>query len=332
MIDLNQIDVAFGDTRVIEGLSLSIREGEFFTLLGPSGCGKTTLLRTISGFAAPAAGTVRIGGKDVTGLAPEDRGIGVVFQNYALFPHLTVFENVAFGLRVAGTARAEITERVETALERIGVPEHAGKKPAELSGGQQQRVAIARALILGAKVLLLDEPLSNLDAKLREAMRDEIRDIQQRLGLTAVYVTHDQDEALAISDRVAVMERGAIRQIGTPRDLYGAPATPFVCTFVGETSKLPPHPNLRSNGRQPEAYVRPEHVRLGTEEGDGWITLSPTVERTVYQGARLRVVLRVDDRKLVAEAPSDRHIGEPGAVLPVSIRISDLHVFPEEPS
>ncbi|WP_172295996.1 ABC transporter ATP-binding protein [Pseudoruegeria sp. HB172150] len=329
MIDLERISVSYGDTTVMHDLSLDVRESEFFTLLGPSGCGKTTLLRTISGFVTPSSGSVHISGRDVTALAPEDRGIGVVFQNYALFPHLTVFENVAFGLRVARTNRAEIASRVQDALDRIGVAEHAAKKPAELSGGQQQRVAIARALILGARVLLLDEPLSNLDAKLREAMRDEIRDIQQRMGLTAVYVTHDQHEALAISDRVAVMESGAVRQIGTPRELYASPTSAFVCSFIGDTSCLPPHPAFQPNGRAVRAFVRPEHVHLGVRDGDGWINLEPTLERMVYQGARTRLVLRAGDTRLTAEAPSDQPEHVNGDTVPVSIRLADVHLYPE---
>lgn len=322
MIELNHVTVAFDGTPVIEDLDLSIRGGEFFTLLGPSGCGKTTLLRAISGFVAPAAGQVRLDGSDITHLPPEERGIGVVFQNYALFPHLSVFENVAFGPRIAGLGRTELRRSVTEAIARIGLAEHADKKPAELSGGQQQRVAIARALILGTRVLLFDEPLSNLDAKLREDMRDEIRDIQQRLGLTALYVTHDQTEALAISDRIAVMHGGRVCQIGTPRELYDRPASEFVCGFVGETSRLPPHEGL-SGG---QAFARPEHIRIGAA-GANEVTFQTVLERVIFQGARQRLILRVGGARIVADVPASASFGPPGGTLQASVDKAAIHVF-----
>lgn len=328
MIEIDSIDVTYDGNRVIEGLSLTVREGEFFTLLGPSGCGKTTLLRSVSGFVDPSAGTIRVDGRDVTRLPPEDRGIGVVFQNYALFPHLNVFDNVAFGPRTAGRPRAEVRRAVTEALERIGIAEHAGKKPAELSGGQQQRVAIARALILGTRTLLFDEPLSNLDAKLREVMRDEIRQIQTRLGLTVIYVTHDQQEALAISDRIAVMERGRVRQIGSPRALYSAPENAFVCTFMGETSCLPPTCGLPGLENGAAAYVRPEHLTLDVDGGPGVIRIDAEIERVVFQGARQRVVCRTGHGFVTAEVPADAPLGEEGAPITLSARQSDIHIFP----
>lgn len=326
MIELDDIQIRFGGSEIITGLSLAIRQGEFFTLLGPSGCGKTTLLRTIAGFVVPVSGTVIIDGQDVTALPPEDRRVGVVFQNYALFPHLSVFDNVAFGLRVGGETRRSTATRVHEMLERTGVAEHAKKKPAELSGGQQQRVAIARALILGTRVILLDEPLSNLDAKLRETMRDEIRDLQRQLGLTAVYVTHDQGEALALSDRIAVMKDGLVRQIGAPHDLYQRPTDPFVCTFVGETSRLPARIGLGQ-----AIFARPEDVHLGRREGDGWITLAPILERLVYHGARMRLVLRDGPDRLLADVPAGARLPTQGTPVPVSIRRDAIHVFAEEP-
>ena len=321
MIELRDIDVAFDGARVIERLNLSIRDGEFFTLLGPSGCGKTTLLRAISGFVAPSGGQVLVDGHDVTRVPPEDRGIGVVFQNYALFPHLSVFDNVAFGLRIARATRAEIRDKVVRSLERIGMADHAQKRPAELSGGQQQRVAIARALILGTTILLFDEPLSNLDAKLREEMRDEIRDIQQRLRLTAVYVTHDQNEALAISDRIAVMRNGAIQQIGAPRELYEAPQSAFVCTFVGETSQIPP---TAMGGRV--AFVRPEHIRFGPAS-PGEIAFEAVVERTIFQGARQRLVLRAGGMRILADVPSSDPVMPTGETRIVRVAQENAHVF-----
>ena len=321
MIELRQIDVTFDGTRVIGGLNLSIVDGEFFTLLGPSGCGKTTLLRTISGFVVPSAGHVLVDAQNVTRVPPEDRGIGVVFQNYALFPHLSVFENVAFGLRIARVTRAELRDKVMRSLERIGMADHGQKKPAELSGGQQQRVAIARALILGTNVLLFDEPLSNLDAKLREEMRDEIRDIQQRLGLTVVYVTHDQNEALAISDRIAVMRDGAIQQIGDPRDLYDAPKSAFVCTFVGETSQIPPS---KVGGRV--AFVRPEHVSFGPALPSD-IAFQATLVRTIFQGARQRLVLRTEEMRILADVPSTDPVAAAGETLNVRVDRGKVQVF-----
>ncbi|TYC77976.1 ABC transporter ATP-binding protein [Stappia sp. BW2] len=329
MIELQEIDVTFDGKRVIEKLSLSVSDGEFFTLLGPSGCGKTTLLRTVSGFVNPSAGRVYINGQDVSARPPEDRGIGVVFQNYALFPHMSVYDNVAYGLRTAGASRARIRDEVPRALERIGVADHARKKPAELSGGQQQRVAIARALILGTKVLLFDEPLSNLDAKLREVMRDEIRDIQTRLGLTVIYVTHDQQEALAISDRIAVMNAGKIRQIGSPRALYTAPADRFACTFIGETSRLPSHLLPGHADVKKEAYVRPEHIRIGAAEKNDDLGFETSLERVTFLGARQRLQLRHGNARLIAEAPSDFIAGAPDAVIAVHVRRSDLLLFDE---
>lgn len=332
MIELQEIDVTFDGKKVIEDLSLSVAEGEFFTLLGPSGCGKTTLLRTVSGFVGPSAGSVHINGRNVSAFPPEDRGIGVVFQNYALFPHMSVYDNVAYGLRTAGASRTRIRDEVPRALERIGVADHAHKKPAELSGGQQQRVAIARALILGTKVLLFDEPLSNLDAKLREAMRDEIRDIQTRLGLTVIYVTHDQHEALAISDRIAVMNAGKIRQIGSPRSLYNAPADRFVCTFIGETSRLPSQLLPHHPGSERETYVRPEHLRIGAAEQDDDLGFEASLQRVTFQGARQRLQLGLGDARLIAEAPADFDPGVPGAVIALHVRRSDLLVFEKAPA
>jgi iron(III) transport system ATP-binding protein len=324
MIDLSDITVAFDGPPVIERLDLSIGAGEFFTLLGPSGCGKTTLLRTIAGFVSPSAGSVRLDGADITRLPPEQRSIGVVFQNYALFPHLSVFDNVAFGPRVAGLGRAEITRQVARALDRIGLAGHAAKKPAELSGGQQQRVAIARALILGTPVLLLDEPLSNLDAKLRDEMREEIRDMQRRLGLTAVYVTHDQTEALAISDRIAVMDQGRIRQIGAPRELYERPASPFVCSFIGETSRLPPDDRL-SGG---QAFARPEHIRIGDGGADA-VAFDAVLERVIFKGACQRLILRAGSARLIADVPASATVGPPGGALRASVERAAIHLFPD---
>ena len=222
----------------IGAISFEVREGEFFSLLGPSGCGKTTTLRCIAGFESLSEGSITLRGERIDGRPPHRRGVGLVFQNYALFPHLTVFDNIAFGLRVRRVAKAEIADRVRRMLELIDLPEMAGRYPAQLSGGQQQRIAIARSLVLEPQMLMFDEPLSNLDFKLRLQMRDELRALQRRLGKTSIYVTHDQTEALALSDRIAVLSHGRIEQIGTPSEIYERPATAFVADFIGSSNLL----------------------------------------------------------------------------------------------
>ena len=228
----------YGDFIALNGVSLDIREGEFFTLLGPSGCGKTTLLRMIAGFNSIEGGDFYFGEKRINDVAAHKRDIGMVFQNYAIFPHLTVWENVAYGLQARKTPKAEMDKRVEEALELVQISHLADRKPNELSGGQQQRVALARAFVIEPSVLLMDEPLSNLDAKLRVQMRTVIKKLQRRLGITTIYVTHDQEEALAISDRIAVMKDGHIMQIGTPNEIYAKPQNPFVAGFIGVSNFL----------------------------------------------------------------------------------------------
>jgi thiamine transport system ATP-binding protein len=238
-LELDGVTRRYGGTTAVEDLSLSVAEGEFFTLVGPSGCGKTTTLRLVAGFEAPTGGTVRFGGRDVAGVPPEDRDVGVVFQSYALFPHMTVAENVAYGLNFADPpGGVSDDERVAELLELVDLPDAGDRDPDSLSGGQQQRVAMARALAPGPDVLLLDEPMSALDARLRERLRVQVREIQQELGITTVYVTHDQEEALAISDRVAVMRDGAAEQVGEPRAVYRRPASRFVAEFVGDNNVL----------------------------------------------------------------------------------------------
>gem|GEM_PF-101403 len=236
-VELEDVTKRYGDTTAVDGVDLSIREGEFFTLVGPSGCGKTTTLRLIAGFESPTAGTVRFGGEDVSNVPPEDRDVGVVFQNYALFPHMTVGENVGYGLSFAdppgGVSRKE---RVAELLELVDLPDAVDRDPSSLSGGQQQRVAMARALAPGPSVLLLDEPMSALDARLRERLRVQVKAIQRELGITTVYVTHDQEEALAISDRVAVMRSGTPEQVASPRTVYRRPSSRFVASFVGDNN------------------------------------------------------------------------------------------------
>ncbi len=239
VVELDGVTRRYAETTAVEDVSVAVREGEFFTLVGPSGCGKTTTLRLVGGFDAPTAGTVRLAGTDVAGVPPEDRDVGVVFQNYALFPTMTVAENVAYGLRFSDPPGGGSTdERVTGLLELVDLAGFGDRDPAELSGGQRQRVALARALAPGPRVLLLDEPMSALDARLREQLRVQLRSIQTDLDITTVYVTHDQEEALAVSDRVAVMRSGRVEQVGRPREVYRRPATRFVAAFLGDNNVL----------------------------------------------------------------------------------------------
>jgi putative spermidine/putrescine transport system ATP-binding protein len=238
-LQLTHLEKRYGDFLAVEDLSVSVRRGELIALLGPSGCGKTTTLRMIAGLASATSGAIRVDGREIQTLPAHARDMGLVFQSYALFPHMTVERNVAFGLEMRRNSKDQIAGRVAKALELVQLGHLAQRRPRELSGGQQQRVALARALVIEPSILLLDEPLSNLDAKLRDQMRVEIRDIQQRLGITTVLVTHDQVEALSMCDRIAVMDKGRLAQIGTPQDIYERPATPFVAEFVGRINKLP---------------------------------------------------------------------------------------------
>ena len=235
-VELDKVDHAFRRLPAVRDISLTIKAGEFFSFLGPSGCGKTTILRMISGFIDPSEGEVRIGGQNLAGIGPNRGPTALIFQNLALFPLMSVWENIAFGLEVRGVSKDKRRKRAEELLDLIALPDSADKRIDELSGGQKQRVAIARALAVEPKVMLLDEPLSALDLKLRQHMRAELRAIQKRTGVTFIYITHDQGEAFTMSDRVAVMSRGVIQQVGRPTDIYNVPATPFVATFVGENN------------------------------------------------------------------------------------------------
>src|ERR1700741_1117179 len=235
-VELDSVTIRFGEFVAVKSASLNIRNGEFFSFLGPSGCGKTTILRTVSGFLEPSEGAVRIGGKDMAGIGPNKRPTALIFQNLALFPLMTVSENITYGLRVRGVDKAARMKRADELLDLIALPDQGKKLVSELSGGQKQRVAIARALAVEPQVLLLDEPLSALDLKLRQHMRNELREIQQRVGITFIYITHDQGEALTMSDRIAVMNQGVIEQVGDGRWIYDGPATAFVASFVGENN------------------------------------------------------------------------------------------------
>lgn len=272
MIRYDNIEVTFGDFCAIPCLNLEIKEGHFFTLLGPSGCGKTTALRALAGLVEPTKGSIFIDGKDVTRLPSDKRQLGMVFQNYALFPTMSVRDNIAFGLKVHKVAKDEIRERVSAIAREVELTDtQLDRSVGELSGGQQQRVAIARALIMRPKILLLDEPLSNLDAKLRGQLRVQLKEMQQHFGITSVYVTHDQTEALSMSDEIAVINHGQIEQVGTPREVYSRSATQFVCNFIGDVNQLPLD-QLRAQGFAMDAasaYARVERVRL----------VEPTAER-----------------------------------------------------
>jgi len=252
-LELSGVTRRFGDTLAVDDLDLALRKGELLTLLGPSGCGKTTVLRLVAGFETPDSGSIRFRGEEIVGRGPRERGFGMVFQNYALFPHLDVFENVAFGLRSRGVDDGEIRRRVRTVLELVDLPEFGDRAVQELSGGQQQRVALARALAIEPPLLLLDEPLSNLDAALRERTRTELRLLVKELGITTLFVTHDQEEAFDLSDRVAVMDAGRIRQTGRPEALYDEPADPFVAGFVGRANRL--EVLLRRDGEGPRVSL-----------------------------------------------------------------------------
>ena len=316
VVELKECTRDYGGVRAVDAMDLVILEGEFLSLLGPSGCGKTTTLNLIAGFVEPTAGRILIDGEDVTGLPAHLRGLGVVFQSYALFPHLSVFENVAFGLRERRTPSAEIARRVGEALELVQLDRQGRQRPAELSGGMQQRVALARALVYRPRVLLLDEPLAALDKKLREEMRDELRAIQRSVGITTVFVTHDQGEALGLSDRIAVMSRGRIEQLGAPREIYERPASRFVADFIGASTvlrgravaedrvALSPDLTIRVSvggvlrvGEQIELAIRPERVRLAAAAGEG--TAEARIEGLVYQGAMTEVSARLADGQRV---------------------------------
>jgi iron(III) transport system ATP-binding protein len=266
-IQLKDLVKRFGTLEAVSHISLQIRDGELFTLLGPSGCGKTTLLRLIGGFHKPDGGEIFFGPRAVAGIPPYERNIGMVFQNYALWPHMTIFENIAYGLKLKKFAREKISSKVQHALGLVNLKGLEKRYPGQLSGGQQQRVALARALVLNPDVLLLDEPLSNLDAKIRLQVRAEIRKLQKELAITTIYVTHDQEEALTLSDRIAVMNHGKVQQIGSPRDLYARPENPFVADFIGINNLIP--------GEVKE-------VRAGT----GWLKVETAVGSLVCTGEK----------------------------------------------
>ncbi|AJF69221.1 ABC transporter ATP-binding protein [Streptomyces vietnamensis] len=297
-IRLTGLRKTYGRTEAVAGVDLEIADGEFFSMLGPSGSGKTTVLRMIAGFETPSAGTVELAGRDVTRLAPFERDVHTVFQDYALFPHMTVEQNVAYGLKVRGVPRAERLVRSRAALAQVGLDGLGKRRPAELSGGQRQRVALARALVGRPRVLLLDEPLGALDLKLRERMQVELKEIQREVGITFVFVTHDQEEALTMSDRIAVFHQGRIEQVAAPAEIYERPATPFVAGFVGTSNLLSGDTAQRVVGASGTYSIRPEKIRILSDHkaaGDpGHATAAGTVAEVVYLGDSTRFLVDLD--------------------------------------
>ncbi len=349
-LEASGVHKQFREAIVIAGLDLEVRRGEFVSLLGPSGCGKTTLLRVVAGLLPADRGRVRLDGVDVTRVPAHKRNVGVVFQSYALFPHLTVAENVAFGLKARGRPAREIAETVARALALVRLSEYAGRSIFVLSGGQQQRIAVARALAVRPKLLLLDEPLSALDRKLRETMQMELRHLLRDLGITAIFVTHDQDEALVMSDRIAVMNAGRIEQFGAPAAIYSRPATPFVLDFVGTSTRFGGRVTradgaevlvetavgpLRAGGRLPPGTpvlvaVRPEELRLGPPRGSAENAVELTVRDPVFLGSKLILHFRAPegDRALAELAPAAGQGLVPGDRVTVSWPVAATLVYP----
>ena len=311
----------FGEVVAVDDVDLEIVEGEFFSLLGPSGSGKTTVLRMIAGFELPSRGAVLLHGKDVSQLAPYDRDVNTVFQDYALFPHMSVLENVEYGLRVKKVSKAERRRRASEMLESVRLGEYGERRPNQLSGGQRQRIALARALVNHPKVLLLDEPLGALDLKLREEMQVELKSIQRDVGITFVFVTHDQGEALSMSNRIAVFNQGRIEQVGTPREIYDHPATGFVAGFVGTSNVLTAERSRQLLGVDEPHSIRPERLRIVQQEiGDTEIAVPGVVSDIQYLGADCRVRIQLDDgTSMIASVPSD---GLAGVAIGGTIRLA----------
>jgi ABC-type Fe3+/spermidine/putrescine transport system ATPase subunit len=353
-LEVRDLAVQFTGHAALRGVSFDLGRGERLCLLGPSGCGKTTSLHVVAGFTVPDGGTVRIAGRDMAGVPPERRNIGVLFQSYALFPHLTVYDNIAFGLRMRGLAEREIRRRVGEALELVRLPRAAGKRPATLSGGEQQRIAFARAVVIQPSLLLLDEPFSNLDARLRQEMRSELLDLLQQLSIATVMVTHDQEEAMAIADRIVVMHAGRVEQIGGPTEIYERPRSLFVARFVGESNCFAGRAAVTAAGPQVEVaglgrldavgeagaggpvqvVVRPEKIRVlprqaGGPPGDRH-RFEGVLERAQYLGHRTDYRLRIGPHVILAWRLNESAAGfAPGDAVTIEWLKSDTLVFPE---
>ena len=335
MIRLNDIVVKFGDFTALHGINVHVKEGEFFTFLGPSGCGKTTTLRTITGFIEPAAGTVVVKGRDITHVPIEDRNIGIVFQSYALFPTMTVYDNIAFGLKVKKVKKSEIDQKVRQIAKKVDLTdEQLAKAVSQLSGGQQQRVAIARALVTGPAIICMDEPLSNLDAKLRVQLRNELKKMQKDFGITTIYVTHDQEEALTLSDRIAVFNKGVIEQIGTPNEVYNHSQTEFVCNFIGDINRLNDDTvaALKAAGAAVDGsrhnYIRLERLHVNVAPRGGELTLDGTVESCEYYGLYIKYYIHIGSQTLkVIEKNDGVNIYESGQQVKVVLNPGDIMAY-----
>ena len=340
-----------GDSvRAVDNVSLRVEPGELVTMLGPSGCGKTTMLRLIAGLERATEGRILIGDRDVTGLPATERDVSMVFQSYALFPHMTVYENVAYGLESSRAPKAEVAEKVRAGLDLVGLGDYGARLPSELSGGQQQRVAVARALVLEPQVLLFDEPLSNLDARLRRRVREDIRDIQIKLGLTVIYVTHDQEEALAVSDRIIVMNNAGIAQIGTPRELYDAPSDAFVADFIGEANLIGCEVMQVSDGRAEvrigpvtrsfdarglgpgpaRIAVRPSRINLAKPGTEGEIP--GVLVKATYVGSRMEYLVATDLGELFVASEDVEDIFAAGAAVGLVLAQTGPVLIPAEDS
>lgn len=338
--------------RAVDSINLDVKEGELVTLLGPSGCGKTTTLRMISGFENPSSGNIFIDDEIITSVPPNKRPTTMVFQNYALFPHMTVYENISYGLKLRGDSKNKIKEKAYKIMDLVGLEELAGRSPNQLSGGQQQRVSLARAMVMEPKVLLFDEPLSNLDAKLRVSMRIEIRKIQQRVGITSVYVTHDQEEAMTLSDRVVIMKDGKIQQIGSPREIYAHPENKFIAGFIGRANFIDCwidsiradkaiinvagnelkvkryNKNIKDEDRA-LAVVRPESIDLGPKSSTG---INAKVVDAVYLGSQVSYTISLEKSILTVDIsdPQESSLFKPGEIVSVKFKENSIHLLPFE--
>ena len=353
-ITIENVTKLFGDTKAVDGVSLKIEKGELFFLLGPSGCGKTTLLRMIAGFYIPDGGRILFDDRDVSHVPPHRRNTGMVFQNYALWPHMTVRENLAFGLEMRKVSEKDRAGRVDRALELVQMTEYADRSPNQLSGGQQQRVALGRALVLEPDVILLDEPLSNLDAKLRLEMRERIKRIHDDLGITMVYVTHDQAEALSMADRMTIMRRGLVGQLGEPRDIYHRPNSRFIADFIGETNLIDGRlrrtesgfavhtevgdfaagsvPESLSDGDEVTCSIRPEHMELVASAGEAGNQATGVVSQVFFLGNYEQYFVRLSDGTLVKVVESDarRRKAAVGEAVTVGCAAEDVVVLRRE--
>jgi len=324
-VSLQKVSRHFGPIKAMDEVDLDIAPGEFFAMLGPSGSGKTTCLRVIAGFEQPTSGHIEIFGETAEGVPPYRRNVNTVFQDYALFPHLNVLDNVAYSLMLRKVGRGERNRQAEAALELVKLAGYGERRPGQLSGGQRQRVALARAIVNRSKVLLLDEPLGALDLKLRESMQEELKSLQKTLGITFIFVTHDQGEALSMADRVAVFSEGRVRQVGKPEEIYGKPNSRFVADFVGSSNVLPPEFVERVSGQRKWASLRPESIHLN---GEG--ILSGTVISRSYLGSTTRLGIDLNGTRLHAVVPSDDRVPAEGAHVAIDFPQSALHLMEDE--